>query len=274
MDSVGWGTPFLLVPEATSVDADTMQKLAVATEEDVELADCSPMGVPIYSLKNSKSEKKRLERIENGTPGSPCPNGYMAFNTEFGPSALCVASGTYQGLKIKKLKEEHLSEDMLQKKISEVTVKTCLCHNLGVGALIQHGIQGRVKVMSPAVCPGPNIAYFSKIVSLREMIGHIYGRNNLLDPSSRREHVFINELHICVKYFKKLIQQASASSEKEFQKLVEFKKHLTEGIEYYRTLTKHLLEETEESRERFLVELEKVADQLETLFQNGETSLV
>src|SRR5690606_2185362 len=42
IDSVGWGTPFLLVPEATTVDNDTLEKLVKAKEEDLYLSDISP----------------------------------------------------------------------------------------------------------------------------------------------------------------------------------------------------------------------------------------
>ena len=38
LDSVGWGTPFLLVPEATTVDNPTLEKLMGAKEEDLYLS--------------------------------------------------------------------------------------------------------------------------------------------------------------------------------------------------------------------------------------------
>ena len=42
VDSVGWGSPFLLVPEATSVDKQTRALLAGAKEEDLYLSHISP----------------------------------------------------------------------------------------------------------------------------------------------------------------------------------------------------------------------------------------
>jgi hypothetical protein len=39
VDSVGWGSPFLLVPEATSVDEETRKLLA--KEEDLYLSHIS-----------------------------------------------------------------------------------------------------------------------------------------------------------------------------------------------------------------------------------------
>jgi len=38
IDSVGWGSPFLLVPEATNVDEYTLNELAEATEDDLYLS--------------------------------------------------------------------------------------------------------------------------------------------------------------------------------------------------------------------------------------------
>ncbi|UCE94460.1 MAG: hypothetical protein JSV73_04065, partial [Flavobacteriaceae bacterium] len=46
LDSVGWGSPFLLVPEATTVDENTLSKLAKAEEKDLYLSNISPLGVP------------------------------------------------------------------------------------------------------------------------------------------------------------------------------------------------------------------------------------
>src|SRR5690606_15626602 len=38
MDSTGWGSPFLLVPEVTNVDDDTLKDLASASESDYFLS--------------------------------------------------------------------------------------------------------------------------------------------------------------------------------------------------------------------------------------------
>ncbi len=50
LDSIGWGTPFLLVPEVTNVDKLTRQKLIEAKEKDLYLSKISPLGVPFNSL--------------------------------------------------------------------------------------------------------------------------------------------------------------------------------------------------------------------------------
>ena len=72
MDSTGWGSPFLLVPEATTVDEETLELLCVAKKEDVVLSRVSPLGVRFHYLKGTSAEKEKLDRIAKGRPGSPC----------------------------------------------------------------------------------------------------------------------------------------------------------------------------------------------------------
>lgn len=54
-DGVGVGTPFLLVPQATSCDAETRALLAAATRADVRLTHASPLGVPFMNLVTSSA---------------------------------------------------------------------------------------------------------------------------------------------------------------------------------------------------------------------------
>ena len=62
LDSVGWGSPFLLVPEATTVDDKTLNKLAKAKEEDLYLSDIAPLGVPFNNLKSNTKDKKEKKK--------------------------------------------------------------------------------------------------------------------------------------------------------------------------------------------------------------------
>lgn len=264
LDSVGWGTPFLLVPEATAVDFVTLNKLEAAGENQVYLSRSSPLGVPYYNLRNSASEETRLERIQSGKPGSPCLNKHLAMNTEYG-ELLCVASARYQKLKLEDLKKQSLSPDELAEQTERVLEKACICRDLGDGALMKYGIQESSKRLSPAVCPGPNIAYFSKICTLKEMVGHIYGRTSVLDPSRHRPHVFLNELKIYVDFFLELAQKnGSKASGKDAEYLAEFKKNLSDGVEYYKNLAKAIFEIATD-RERFVSDLLALADRLEKI---------
>jgi hypothetical protein len=72
-NSTGWGSPFLLVPEATNVDAETLAQLSSANPEDYYISNASPLGVPFNNFRKSTSEQQRLERIAKGRPGSPLP---------------------------------------------------------------------------------------------------------------------------------------------------------------------------------------------------------
>ena len=79
IESTGWGTPFLLVPEATTVDDETLKLLCAAKEEDVVLSRNSPFGVPFYYLNGTSADKEKKARIAKGKPGSPCTEKHLAF---------------------------------------------------------------------------------------------------------------------------------------------------------------------------------------------------
>ncbi len=68
LDSTGWGTPFLVVPEATNVDELNLQRLLAATECDVQLSDHSPLGVPFWTLATSASEAARTRASKKASP--------------------------------------------------------------------------------------------------------------------------------------------------------------------------------------------------------------
>lgn len=73
LHSVGWGSPFLLVPEATNVDDSTLEKLVAAKEEDLYLSDISPLGIPFNNLRNNTKDAEKEVLINKGRPGSSCP---------------------------------------------------------------------------------------------------------------------------------------------------------------------------------------------------------
>src|SRR5690554_5167206 len=53
MDATGWGSPFLMVPEATAVDRKTRELLEQAKEKDLYLSGVSPLGVPFNNIRNT-----------------------------------------------------------------------------------------------------------------------------------------------------------------------------------------------------------------------------
>lgn len=262
VEGTGWATPFLLVPEVTNVDAVTLKKLSAAKEEDLYLSDVSPLGVPFNNLRDSLSDRERDNRIRKGRPGSPCPKGYLVSNTEFTSQPICTASRQYQKLKLEELRKLNLSSLVYQKRFNEITGKSCICNDLAEGAMIKNFIGDPSKRFT-AVCPGPNIAYFSKIATLEEMVDHIYGRINLLDPTYR-PHMFIKELKMYIDYLIKEVQKCVGEvTEKQRQYFIEFKNNLLEGIEYYRRLFPQMVHETLERRKKTLAELHEFKVQLE-----------
>src|ERR1041385_809056 len=120
VDSTGWGSPFLLVPEVTNVDEETLQQLASAKTEDYFLSEASPLGIPFNNFHKSSSEAQRQKRIEKGRPGSPCYKKFLAFNTEFTEKPICTASRQYQDLKIQQLKNNFPGEKEYPEQLKEI----------------------------------------------------------------------------------------------------------------------------------------------------------
>ncbi|TNF45549.1 hypothetical protein EP232_05710 [bacterium] len=261
MAEAGWATPFLLVPEVTSVDDITLERLVDATDEDVYLSAASPMMVPFWNLRTSPSEVARRKRIEEGRPGSACPKGHARiFNTEFTEHPICISSRSYVKQKLPHLDVEDLTERQYEWVKEDVLAKSCICHELSGGATVKYGIDLKA---TPAVCCGPGIAHFSRIATLEEMVDHIYGRLSLL-KNSDRPHMFIKELSINLEYLKGEFEKFSLDLMNNGPKYFrEFKDNLSSGIEYYRKLAEQFVEE---KRERFLDDLKMQKESLEKLF--------
>ncbi|MGA9650034.1 hypothetical protein [Pedobacter sp.] len=241
LDATGWGSPFLLVEEATNVDEETLNNLAEATEIDFYLSNSSPLGVPFNNFKKSTAEKERLYRISKNRPGSPCTKKYLCTNTEFTEQPICTASRQYQNLKIKALKALSLTDE-LNKQIDLVTEKVCLCEGLCASIYIKDKILKPKESMAVSICPGPNLAYFSRKYSLKEMVDHIYGKTNLLEGVNR-PNLFVKELGLYIDYLKKELQNFSDElkinvenlNQKKQNYLNKFYNQLMTGIDYYLT---------------------------------------
>lgn len=235
MDAAGWGSPFLLVPEATCVDKFTSEKLAAAAENDLYLSNVSPLGVPFNNIRGSGSEIHTKELIEKGKPGSKCPKGYLVSNTEFTENPICTASAQYQILKINQIEESDMSAKRKASEKESVLDKTCLCTNLGTGSLIRLGIM-KPEYGRQAICPGPNIAWFNRTYTLDEMVDHIYGRVESLVPKER-PHMFAKELQMYVDYIEKMLGQCEPGTP-EMKKLERMRKNLHEGISFCESISK------------------------------------
>lgn len=268
LDFTGLATPFLLVPEVTNVDPETLKKLSSAKEQDLYVSDVSPLGVSFNNLKNSVADLERDRKILKGRPGSACPKGYLVSNREFTKEPICTASRLYQKLKIDQLSKLQLSLQAYKKRFEEIVVKSCICNDLGEPALIKIG-EGDPTKRFTAVCPGPNIAYFSKISTLQEMVDHIYGRTNLLDPVYR-PHMFIKELKMYIEYFIKEAQKCLIEpTEIQRKYFIDFRNNLLNGIEYYRGLFPQIALERMEFRTKMLEELEAFRTKLEEFVEQN-----
>ncbi len=232
--STGWGTPFLLCPEATTVDDETLELLTRAGENDIMLSKNSPLGIRFNYLKGTSSEKEKLARIAKGKPGSPCTEKHLVSNTEFSKEPICTAAHTYQRQKIAQLNTLDLTPKEYEARFSDIVSKECLCIGLSNSAVVKYGLPPVKKLTAITICPGPNIAYFDKIVTLKEMTDHIYGRGNVLSDQDR-PHMFLKELELNVQYLREKLQEA-ASGAKQLKDILDFGKQLLVGIEYYRAL--------------------------------------
>lgn len=236
LDATGWGSPFLLVPEVTNVDNETLKQLENAGEDDFYLSGSSPLGILFNNFKGSSSEMQRLKRLEQGRPGSPCTKKYLVTNTEFTEQPICTASREYQNLKIKQLQSLALEEEEYTAQFNKVTEKICLCEGLCSSAYIKLDISKPRENKAVAICPGPNLAYFNGTYSMEEMVKHIYGKLDLLGKINR-PNMFIKELNLYVDYLQEdLTSHLKDLSDKKRKQLTNFKNQLLEGINYYKDL--------------------------------------
>jgi hypothetical protein len=269
LDATGWGSPFLLVPEATNVDDATLMKLTGAVETDFYLSGASPLGILFNNFKGSTIEEQRMERLEKGRPGSPCTKKYLCTNTEFTEQPICTASSKYQILKIAQLQDQALSPAEYDRQYQTITEKVCLCEGLCSSAYLKCQISKPKENKAVAICPGPNLAYFSRIYSLEEMIKHIYGKTDLLEQVSR-PHVFIKELNLYIDYLHAELQnQIKEFNGKKTKQLERFKAQLQSGISYYKNLLNELPGLASGRIQSFYNELALSETKLETMLIGG-----
>ena len=269
IESTGWGTPFLLCPEATTVDDPTLQLLSQAREQDIVLSKSSPLGVRFNYLKGTSSDKERMARINKGKPGSPCTEKHLVSNTEFTAEPICTASHAYQKKKIEQLQSLNLPAHEYEKQYQNVVSKECLCIGLSNSAILKYKLPPIKKLEAVTICPGPNIAYFNKVVSLREITDHIYGRTSILD-GTERPHMFIKELVLNMNYLKEQIEEVKEVNEKIGKELIGFCQNLLNGISYYRNLSESIVKQ---AKNVFLSQLQEYEKDVEALLEGIQLQL-
>ncbi|CAM3984095.1 hypothetical protein [Flavobacterium weaverense] len=238
VDSVGWGSPFLLVPEATSVDNHTRALLAGAKEEDLYLSHISPLGIPFNTLRGTTNEVLKQKRINDNKAGSSCPKRFLALSKEYDSKGICTSSKKYQDLKLEELDllKDNLSPEIFKKKRSSITEKACLCVGLANASYLENDIKIKGQAQGVIICPGPNMAYFDHEVSLATMMKHIYGKTSILSVLDR-PNLFVKELEMYLDYLRNEIDSVSDEiTAGQIKKWNVFKNNLSIGIGYYEEL--------------------------------------
>lgn len=265
LDRIGWGSPFMLVPEVCNIDKDSIQLLKNAGEKDVYLSDASPLGVHFNNVRGSSQQIQIKNYLKEDKRGFPCTKRYLVFNTEYTDRPICTASRQFQKKKINEIKTSQLSEEDKQRQIDLLTQKECLCEGLTNSAYLSHDITPDFARYGVSICPGPNIAYFNKIVTLKEMISHIYGTNNLLS-GIKRPNLFLKELKMYIDYLEDKLNDLKGSDDaKQFSYYKTFRKNLEDGIAYYHDLFKKYEHKMAEMKKDIFTELNNFSKKLETL---------
>jgi len=262
LDSVGWGSPFLLVPEATTVDSKTLEALKEAKEKDLYLSNISPLGVPFNSLNGNSNDIVKRARIIDNKPGSSCPKKFLVSNSEFTDKAICTASKRFQKNKINELSTKSVSPENYNSEFKKITDKTCLCEGLANAVFTNYNIEKKGVDEGVAICPGPNMAYFDNELSLSEMVKHIYGKKNVISHN-KRPHVFLKELSLYINYFNdKVTEHKESYCSKQEKYLTNFKNNLNDGILYYQNLFSDAVQHFEFKKEELLHELDILKNEL------------
>lgn len=166
IDGVGVGTPFLLVPQATSVDKETRRLLVAAKREDVYISHASPLEIPFVNLRTSTAAKLCQQKIreyfapqgeKSGAPelkpGFPCCQHYLCRAVPGFDHPVCMASREYvmyRLAEIDRLEKEELdclsggseATDRIQETVAAIYEKynelrrmtlsrECICRFLG-----------------------------------------------------------------------------------------------------------------------------------------------
>lgn len=264
MDLTGWATPFLLVPEATCVDTSTLGILQKAGERECYLSDVSPLEIPFNNVRGIGSEVWICKKVAEGKPGSACKKGFLISNTEFTKLPICLASKQYQKKKLKEIDEMQILSDRKENLRQKIVEKACICDHLGNGALIALGIV-KEKNHPQSICPGPNIAWFDRIYTLREMVDHIYGKIPSV-ISSKRPHMFAKEIAMYVDYFEKQVAD-NVHVTRGIKYLQDFKTNLEKGMKFCLDIAKQQAY-PEENLASIPICVEKQGRRLQSIYEN------
>lgn len=204
-----------------------------------------------------------MERITKGRPGSACYKQHLSFNTEFGDKPICTSSREYMHLKMKQFGDDSTLTPAQRLEKQSLLQKDCLCEGLAATALLKNHIPVPHNMNAVSICPGPNLAYFSGVFSMKEMIDHIYGRTNLLNKEARPS-MFLKELRLYMDYFSKEIEKTIAEAgQKKMKQMETFKANMIHGIDYYLDLLPKMKLEAESYLNTMAEELNRIRRELD-----------
>jgi len=113
-----------------------------------------------------------------------------------------------------------------------------------------------------SICPGPNMAYFDKLLSLEDMTKHIYGKSNIMQRSDR-PNMFIKELGLYVDYLQNKFNDAKNAMDKKQERYFgKFIKNMEEGITYYQNLFETKSAAFSKAKKELLTELDNYSKKL------------
>ncbi|MDA0667721.1 MAG: hypothetical protein O3A95_06975 [Planctomycetota bacterium] len=239
----------------------------MATEHDIDLSPSSPLGVPFWSLLSSASETTRRDRIRAGRPGSQCPKGFLAADSEFTKAPICTASRAFQKRKLEQIwSSAGTSTEKLEAE-NAVMDKACICHDLAGGATSAMGID---ESATTSVCCGPNTAYFQQVTNLDGIVAHIYGRKSL-PLREGRPHMMLKELSLNIDFLRRDITRYKEDLSDRLAKTIsECKENLERGIDHYRELAGSIVEQ---NREAFVKKLESIQKEFSEMMASSQLRL-
>ena len=189
------------------------------------------------------------------------------FKNDVADKPLCTASIAYIK-EIARLKQQSADSLGLQKEYNASLEKACLCEGLAASALITNGVEKTKQSLGVSICPGPNMAYFNRVATFKEMVDHIYGRINLI-ADANRPNLFIKELDLYINYLQKRVKEKMEGVSKQTEEYITtFRNNLSTEIEYYKNLIPQFEEETGKMKERFKKDLDELEQKLYSIFQN------
>ena len=135
---------------------------------------------------------------------------------------------------------------------------------LSAAAVVTNEIETR-ESKAVSICPGPNMAYFDKLLSLEDMTKHIYGLENFMSRTDR-PNMFMKELNLYMDYLKNKLEEAKKDWNKKQEKYFNrFFENMHDGIAYYNNLFDSAKDKYEQTKDETLASLEKTKSKLAVL---------